>query len=333
VYFLEGDHEKSEDLFKKALKNKEEILGDSHPDVARVVNRLGTLYIEQSRYCDAEACFQKALAIRIAKLGPNHSRVGQTLKHLLTLYELQEKFDRAFDCGLKALQITEKILGVEHLQTSNILLRLGTLCWAMSNEDEGTKYLERCITIREKKLGSANTQVTDAKKILNELMHPAVVEPVHVASEIELDPNIPPPVDSVRNALLSDIQNFGKKKLRAKEEKAERKTRAAHTTWWQQNYSYGEKAKMMFKPMSGHSTKVSSKPQVLPPPNNARQAPQQQGHPQQAPQQQGYPQQKAAQPQQQPQQALSIPKGKPPPQQASGIPKPPPKAPPKGFNK
>lgn len=54
-----------------------------------MINRLGTLYIEQSRFGEAEACFQRALAIRIAKLGPNHSRVGQTLKHLLTLYELQ----------------------------------------------------------------------------------------------------------------------------------------------------------------------------------------------------------------------------------------------------
>jgi len=207
---------KAEDLFKKALKNKEDILGDSHPDVARVVNRLGTLYIEQSRYADAEACFQKALAIRIAKLGPNHSRVGQTLKHLLTLYELQEKYDRAFECGLKALQINEKILGDDHLQTSNVLLRLGTLCWAMSNSDDGTKYLERCISIREKKLGATNPQVNDAKKLLNDLLHPPVVEQSYVASEIELDPNIPPPVDSTRNALLSSIQNFGKQKLRSK---------------------------------------------------------------------------------------------------------------------
>jgi len=291
------------------------------------VNRLGTLYIEQSRYSDAEACFQKALAIRIAKLGPSHSRVGQTLKHLLTLYELQEKYDRAFDCGLKALQINEKILGPEHLQTSNVLLRLGTLCWAMSNEEEGTKYLERCISIREKKLGSSNSQVTDVKKILEELRHPPVVQQIHVASEIELDPNIPPPVDSTRNALLSDIQNFGKKKLRSKE-KAETKKRAAHTTWWQQNYSYGEKAKMMFKPMSD---KIPAKPQLLsiPPPNNARTSaqPQQQYPQQQYPQQANIPK---------PPQQANIPK---PPQQAqtqpqqSNIPKPPPKAPPKGFNK
>ena len=63
--------------------------GDAHPDVARVLCRLGALYIEMDQYTEADASFGRALRIREDALGPSHARVAQTLKHMINLYELQ----------------------------------------------------------------------------------------------------------------------------------------------------------------------------------------------------------------------------------------------------
>ena len=46
-----------------------QVYGDQHPDVARVKNRLGTLYIERTQFSRAEQYFKDALSIRIATLG------------------------------------------------------------------------------------------------------------------------------------------------------------------------------------------------------------------------------------------------------------------------
>ena len=80
VAFLEDKHEEAEEHFRNSLRIKETALGDSHPDVARIINRLGTLYIEQARYGEAESAFTRALSIYEKRYGPTHSRVGQVLK-------------------------------------------------------------------------------------------------------------------------------------------------------------------------------------------------------------------------------------------------------------
>ena len=44
-----GDLAKAEELYRQALALKEDLLGRDHPEVARVVNNLGTLLREQGR--------------------------------------------------------------------------------------------------------------------------------------------------------------------------------------------------------------------------------------------------------------------------------------------
>ena len=85
--------DKAEKYFIKALKIKEATVGKDHPDVSRILTRLGSLYIERVEYPKAEDFLKRSLKIRESTLGSSHTRVAQTLKHLLTLYELQEKFD------------------------------------------------------------------------------------------------------------------------------------------------------------------------------------------------------------------------------------------------
>jgi len=103
--------EEGEANLLRSLNIKERLLGDWDPEVSHILNRLGTLYVEQDQFNDAEACLERALLIREKKLGPEDSRVAQTLKHMISLYEMTEAYDKAISSGDRALEITKKIFG------------------------------------------------------------------------------------------------------------------------------------------------------------------------------------------------------------------------------
>ena len=131
IYFIEGksglggiDQEKAENWLRRSLEIKERILGDWHPEVARVLNRLGSIYLELVQFNDAEACFLQALYIREEKLGANHSRCLQSHKLLLSCYEMQEKYSDAIGSATTALDISNLLFGEYSISSSNILLRL-----------------------------------------------------------------------------------------------------------------------------------------------------------------------------------------------------------------
>ena len=56
--------DKAENFLREALKIKEKSVGKNHPDVARILNRLGSLYIEKMDFQLAEEYFGRALEIR-----------------------------------------------------------------------------------------------------------------------------------------------------------------------------------------------------------------------------------------------------------------------------
>lgn len=68
----------------------QQLLGESHPDVATNLNNLGMLYYYQGRYAEAEPLLQQALAIWEKTLGPEHPHT-QAARHNLQL--LLEKRD------------------------------------------------------------------------------------------------------------------------------------------------------------------------------------------------------------------------------------------------
>ena len=54
----------AERLFKRSLEMREQLLGDSHPDLAQTLNNLAALYTDQKLYHLAEPLYERALDIR-----------------------------------------------------------------------------------------------------------------------------------------------------------------------------------------------------------------------------------------------------------------------------
>ena len=75
LHHARGDVHEAEQLYRRTLVLKENLLGADHPDVAVTVNNLAVLYKNQGRYAEAERLYRRALTIFERSLGANHPKV------------------------------------------------------------------------------------------------------------------------------------------------------------------------------------------------------------------------------------------------------------------
>jgi len=254
----EWSKDKSEEYFLKALQVKESSLGPSHPDVARILTRLGSLYIERVQMNIAEKHLVRAYEIRKQKLGSFHSRTGQTLKHMMTLYEAQENVPKAIEAGLEAKTIYEKLGGTSNMTAVAIIcLRLSEL-YMQTKEGEkrskACKCLDRALEIRLPMLGPDHPDVLEIKRAIETLSRPPppplpkkkLVQPTTTVEQ-KRTAVADLVIDKSRSALLEDIRKFGQKAQAKKplEKKPtmkfkQRKNYFDSADWWKQNYTYAK---------------------------------------------------------------------------------------------
>src|SRR5262249_41044542 len=106
-------------LAQQVLAIREKLLGPDHPDVAMVLDGLGSLYKKEGRYTEAEALYKRALAIREKSLGPNnrdHFLVAQSLGSLAALYDRQGRYAEAEPLNQRALAIFEEAFGLDNFE-------------------------------------------------------------------------------------------------------------------------------------------------------------------------------------------------------------------------
>jgi len=240
--------DKAEEYFLKALTIKEKSLGPDHPDVARILNRLGSVYIERVQLNVAEQYLVRAYKIRKEKLGAYHSRLGQTLKHMLTLYQSQEKAPKAIETGLEALKVFEKIGGPNSIATvANILVLLSELYVQTEGHksDNAKKTLNRALELREAKLGADHAEVIRIKGLIRNLSipppPPPPARPLTAPVMEEIEKTDAPEIDSGRSQMLDEIRNRARNaqvKRQLNQQIKNKKNATAQAGWWKQNYTY-----------------------------------------------------------------------------------------------
>lgn len=245
--------DKAEKMFNRALTIIENTVGTDHPDYARILNRLGSLYIERVQFLKAEEYLLKALEIRILKFGHLHSRVAQTYKHLFTLYNLQEKLEQSRDCGQKALEVLRYIHGEQSVEVATIYERLGDQCSSAGLRDEAKQFFFKARDIRISLLGEDHKDTQAVINLINGLVAPPpppppppmviAVEDLYNQANVEITTEMK--AQKGRGDLLEAIKNFGKmrEQLHSAETVAKKQKKAANLEekkgWWKQNYKAG----------------------------------------------------------------------------------------------
>jgi len=212
--------ERAEKLFLRALTIIENTVGTEHPDYARILNRIGSLYIERVQFLKAEEYLLKALEIRLKKFGPLHSRVAQTYKHLFTLYNLQEKLEQSRECGHKALEVLRYIHGEQSIEVSNVYERLGDQCAGAGLREEAKQYFIKAKNIRSSLLGDDHKDTQAIITLINGLTAPPpppppppvsiAVEELYNQANVEITSEMK--AQKGRDQLLDAIKNFSKMK-------------------------------------------------------------------------------------------------------------------------
>ena len=98
-------------LFQRALRIREQVLGEQHPDTAQTLSNLAYLYHHQDQFEEAMHFLQRSLSIRQQVLGMEHPDTATSLNALALLYRDQGEYEEAERLFLEVLAIRKQILG------------------------------------------------------------------------------------------------------------------------------------------------------------------------------------------------------------------------------
>jgi tetratricopeptide (TPR) repeat protein len=178
-----GDYGAAVPLLKRALAILEKALGPDHPDVARCLSNLATIYRNQARYAEAESLFIRALAILERSLGPDHEDVAIPLNSLANVYYDQGRYADAEPMFLRALAISEKALGPDDPAVAHALNNLANVYRDHSRYAEAEPLHTRALAIREKALGPDHpfvaTSLNSLANVYRDQTRYAEAEPLH----------------------------------------------------------------------------------------------------------------------------------------------------------
>ena len=150
-------------LYEDFIKYIEKNIGPEKSEMATALNNLGLLFINLSKYKEAEPVCTRALEIREKASGPDHSDVASSLASLGWLYLNIGKYSTAEALYRRALEIKEKELGPEHSDVAKNLHYIAVLYDGyMGKHAEAEPICKRALEIREKVLGPEHPDVASS---------------------------------------------------------------------------------------------------------------------------------------------------------------------------
>jgi len=150
----------AEPLYQRALRIREQQVGETHPQVAIALNGLAQLYYEQGKYAEAESLRQRALRILEQQAGEMHPhQMVIALNGLAFVYAEQGKYAQAELLYQRALRIWEQQVGSEHPQKAYLLHGLAFVYAKQEKYVEAELLYQRALRIREQQLGLEHLKV------------------------------------------------------------------------------------------------------------------------------------------------------------------------------
>ncbi len=151
-----GAYDEAHDHLERSLKMRIELLGQTHPAVARSWVASGMNALARGDHETALEQVQRGLNLREAVYGPDHPRVADVLNNLANVLRTMGRYDEAEPLYRRCLEIKEAALGPEHLDLAVPLNNLGFMYTLQDRYDEAEAALEQALAIKEKALGPDN---------------------------------------------------------------------------------------------------------------------------------------------------------------------------------
>jgi len=148
-----GRYEEAGELAQRLVALRTSTLGPDATEVARALNNLAVVYVDQERYADAEPLYQESLAIWRERKGPEHCEVARVLNNLGVLNRKLSRNADAERYYQQSLALWRKNFGDEHPEVARTLGNMGKLYTDCGWYSAAEKPLLQSLAIWEKKVG------------------------------------------------------------------------------------------------------------------------------------------------------------------------------------
>ncbi|KAM6494353.1 hypothetical protein JOM56_010714 [Amanita muscaria] len=131
VFFMVGDWDQAEKLWRETSHARETRLGEKHPDTLTTMSNLALTYSNQGKQKEAESLQVKVMEASKEIHGPLHPDTLTAMGNLALTYSNQGKWKEAESLQVKVMEASKEILGPLHPDT---LMAMGNLALTYSNQ-------------------------------------------------------------------------------------------------------------------------------------------------------------------------------------------------------
>src|SRR5260221_5630997 len=153
----------AEPLYLRALRIREQRVGETHPQVAIALNGLAQLYYEQGKYTQAEPLHQRALRILEQQVEGEHDPPPMVIQHIGVFFVDRERgeYGKAELLSRRALRIGEQRGGETHPQGAFALNGLAILYPQQGRYEEAEPLYQRALRVCEQSLEPEHSKTAD----------------------------------------------------------------------------------------------------------------------------------------------------------------------------
>lgn len=149
---LEGHNVRAVELLESVLADSTRIFGIAHPDVAKTLDKLGSVQRRSGDLERSAESLRRAVAIDRAALEPGSPTLGQHLHNLALTVTNQGEPEEAIALLLEAIEIKVRERGKEHPSVAIMLENLANAYTKANRFDEALQTYEDVAGIRERTL-------------------------------------------------------------------------------------------------------------------------------------------------------------------------------------
>ncbi len=140
--------------------------GDQPEVQARLLDAIGTVYLNLGLYDRSAPLLEQALATRETELGERHLDVAESLVQTALLYRHQVRYAEAEALYRRALAIREAALRPDHPEVAEVLKEMAILHRQQSRYAEAEGLLFRALAIFRQELGEEHASVARCLRVM-----------------------------------------------------------------------------------------------------------------------------------------------------------------------
>jgi tetratricopeptide (TPR) repeat protein len=154
----QGRYREAHSLLEQVVAILRKMLGEEHPETAKIYNNLASNLDAQGKHKEAEEGYRKALAIQRKVLGEEHPDTAASYNNLAFNLNAQGKYQEAEEGFRKALAICRKLLGEEDPHTAMSYNNVAGNLNDQGKYPEAEEGFRKALVVRRQVLGEEHPE-------------------------------------------------------------------------------------------------------------------------------------------------------------------------------